>query len=116
MEDVALMESPVMVTDMKKKLSDVLMAISWREFANTYFQRSSSWFYHKMDGIDGKMITGSVLVIILQGNIFVELRTNLYLCRRRLISCGEYGTTVKEEKRNGNLPCDGQRHQPSGHL
>ena len=53
MEDVALMESPVMVTDMKKKLSDVLMAISWREFANTYFQRSSSWFYHKMDGIDG---------------------------------------------------------------
>jgi hypothetical protein len=53
MEDVALVESPVMVTDMKKKLSDVLMAISWREFANTYFQRSSSWFYHKMDGIDG---------------------------------------------------------------
>ena len=29
------------------------MAISWREFANTYFQRSSSWFYHKLDGIDG---------------------------------------------------------------
>ena len=34
-------------------MGDVLMAISWREFANTYFQRSSSWFYHKMDGIDG---------------------------------------------------------------
>ena len=29
-----------------------------------------------------------VLVIILQGNIFVELRTNLYLCRRRLRSQG----------------------------
>ena len=42
---------------------------------------------------------GSVLVIILQGNIFVELRTNLYLCRRRLISWGEYGTTVKEDLR-----------------
>ena len=53
MEDIAVMEGPVIVTDMKKKLSDVLMAISWREFANTYFQRSSSWFYHKMDGIDG---------------------------------------------------------------
>lgn len=53
MENIAVMESPVIVTDMKKKLSDVLMAISWREFANTYFQRSSSWFYHKMDGIDG---------------------------------------------------------------
>ena len=44
-------------------------------------------------------ITGSVLVIILQGNIFVELRTNLYLCRRRLLSWGEYGTTVKEDLR-----------------
>ena len=42
---------------------------------------------------------GSVLVIILQGNIFVELRTNLYLCRRWLISWGEYGTTVKEDLR-----------------
>lgn len=42
------------ITDMKKKLGDVLMAISWRDFANTYFRRSSSWFYNKMDGIDGK--------------------------------------------------------------
>ena len=53
MEELELLERPVIVTDMKKKLKDVLMAISWREFANTYFQRSSSWFYHKMDGIDG---------------------------------------------------------------
>jgi len=43
----------VITTDMKKKLRDIQMAISWRDFANTYFQRSSSWFYHKMDGIDG---------------------------------------------------------------
>ena len=43
----------VMITDMKEKIKDVQMAISWRDFANTYFQRSSSWFYHKMDGIDG---------------------------------------------------------------
>ena len=53
MEELELLERPVLVTDMKKKLKDVLMAISWRDFANTYFQRSSSWFYHKMDGIDG---------------------------------------------------------------
>ena len=58
MEDVEVIENPVIVTDMKKKLSDVLMAISWREFANTYFQRSSSWFYHKMDGIDGNSREG----------------------------------------------------------
>ena len=43
----------VVITDMKKKVKDIMMAISWRDFANTYFHKSSSWFYHKMDGIDG---------------------------------------------------------------
>lgn len=51
--ETTIIESPVMVTDMKKRVRDIQMAISWRDFANTYFQRSSSWFYHKMDGIDG---------------------------------------------------------------
>lgn len=47
------MNRPVIVSDMKQKMQDILMTISWRDFANTYFQRSSSWLYHKMDGIDG---------------------------------------------------------------
>ena len=46
-------KATVAVSDMKKRIKDIQMAISWREFANTYFQRSSSWFYHKLDGIDG---------------------------------------------------------------
>ena len=46
-------EKPEVITNMKEKVNDILMAISWRDFANTYFKRSSSWFYHKMDGIDG---------------------------------------------------------------
>ena len=53
-----VMTNPVVVTDMKKKVKDILMCVSWRDFANTYFQRSSSWFYHKMDGIDGNGGTG----------------------------------------------------------
>lgn len=53
-----VMKSPATVTDMKKKVQDILMSVSWREFANTYFQKSSSWFYHKMDGIDGNGGTG----------------------------------------------------------
>ena len=48
-----VMTTPVVVTDMKRKVQDILMSVSWRDFANTYFQKSSSWFYHKMDGIDG---------------------------------------------------------------
>ena len=48
-----VMTRPVVVTDMKRKVQDILMAVSWRDFAGTYFQKASSWFYHKMDGIDG---------------------------------------------------------------
>ena len=48
-----VMTKPVVITDMKKKASDILLAISWRELANNYFHKSSSWLYHKMDGIDG---------------------------------------------------------------
>lgn len=47
------MNKPVVINDMKKKMADIMLSISWRDFANTYFQKSSSWFYHKMDGIDG---------------------------------------------------------------
>ena len=38
---------------MKQKMQDILVAISWREIARTYFGKSASWLYHKMDGIDG---------------------------------------------------------------
>lgn len=41
------------VSDMKQRLEDVLFAVSWRDLSRTYFSKSSSWFYHKMDGIDG---------------------------------------------------------------
>ena len=51
MEEV--LKQPYVITDMKKKLKDILMIVSWRELSNTYFHKSSSWFYHKMDGIDG---------------------------------------------------------------
>lgn len=41
------------ITDMRKRMQPILMDISWRELSNRYFGRSSSWFYHKMDGING---------------------------------------------------------------
>lgn len=37
------------ISDMKQRMSDILVSISWRN----YFGKSSSWFYHKMDGING---------------------------------------------------------------
>jgi hypothetical protein len=37
----------------KEKLEDILFIVSWREIARGYFGKSSSWLYHKLDGIDG---------------------------------------------------------------
>lgn len=38
---------------MKGKLEDLLVAISWADLSRTYFGKSNSWLYHKMDGRDG---------------------------------------------------------------
>ena len=38
---------------MKKQLADLLVAITWADLSRTYFGKSSSWLYHKMDGRDG---------------------------------------------------------------
>ena len=38
---------------MRNKLTDILVTVSWREIARTYFNKSASWLYHKLDGIDG---------------------------------------------------------------
>lgn len=44
---------------MKSKLNDILLSITWRDIAKRYFGKSSSWLYHKMDGIDGNGGTGT---------------------------------------------------------
>ncbi len=38
---------------MKSRLQDILLSITWRDIARRYFGKSSSWLYHKMDGING---------------------------------------------------------------
>ena len=55
-------QQKTLVTDVKQKMSDILIAISWREVARTYFGKSSSWLYHKLDGIDGNGGTGGFSV------------------------------------------------------
>ena len=36
----------------KHLLSDILLDISWARLSKNYFGKSSSWIYHKLDGID----------------------------------------------------------------
>ena len=38
---------------MKWPLRDIMLAISWGNLSDTYFGKSNSWLYHKLDGIDG---------------------------------------------------------------
>ena len=39
--------------NMKSRLQDILLSITWRDIARRYFGKSSSWLYHKLDGING---------------------------------------------------------------
>lgn len=38
---------------MKAQLADILLAVSWSDLSRTYFGKSNSWLYHKLDGVDG---------------------------------------------------------------
>ena len=42
----------------KQKMGDILLDVSWRALARRYFGKSSSWMYHKMDGIYGSNNAG----------------------------------------------------------
>lgn len=53
MQNIEFKKEEELFSDVKSKLSDVLLEISWREIARRYFNKSSSWLYHKMDGIKG---------------------------------------------------------------
>lgn len=37
----------------KALVSDILVSVSWRDIANNYFQKSASWFYQRLNGVDG---------------------------------------------------------------
>ena len=37
---------------MKSKIKEIGMAISWRDFANTYFEKSPLWFHEKLEGAE----------------------------------------------------------------
>ncbi len=53
MENQKMRQKQEQITDMKQRMSDIYLAISWRELNRTYFDKSMSWFQHKMYGIDG---------------------------------------------------------------
>lgn len=52
--EVAVKQKQEKITDMKLRMSDIYLSVSWREIVRSYFEgRSVSWFQQKMYGIDG---------------------------------------------------------------
>ncbi len=37
----------------RQSLDDIILDVSWAKIAKRYFDKSPSWIYHKIDGIDG---------------------------------------------------------------
>ncbi len=37
---------------MKQKMSDILLDVSWAKISQRYFEKSPSWLYHKLDGVN----------------------------------------------------------------
>ena len=40
-------------TSVSAKLQDIRLDITWSKIARRYFDKSASWLYNKMNGIDG---------------------------------------------------------------
>ena len=37
-------------TELKQKLDNILLSVSWKEFANDYMEKDSHWLHEKIDG------------------------------------------------------------------
>lgn len=48
------------ISDARTRLGDIIVDVSWREIARRYFGKSSSWLYHKLDGIKGDGTRGGL--------------------------------------------------------
>lgn len=77
-------DKELVIYDMKSKMMDILISISWRDIAHTYFQKSSSWLYHKLDGIDGNGKEGGF-----NEEEAAKLKESLYDLADRIKTCAD---------------------------
>lgn len=49
---INVMEKAEKDNTVKQRMQDILLCVSWREIANTYFDRPASWLYNKLNAID----------------------------------------------------------------
>ena len=82
-------------TNVKKKMEDILLIVSWREIARGYFGKSSSWLYHKLDGIDGHGGVGGF-----SDEEKYQLQGALYDLAKRIRKCADSLSDYGEEEFN----------------
>lgn len=69
-------------TEVKSKLNDVYLSITWSKIAHRYFGKSSSWLYNKMNGRDGNGGEGEFTPAEIQ-----TLKEGLLNFAERIIKC-----------------------------
>lgn len=74
----------LVICDMKSKMMDISISISWGDIARKYFKKSSSWLYHKMDGIDGNGKEGGF-----NEEEAAKLKESLYDLADRIKNCAD---------------------------
>jgi hypothetical protein len=40
-------------TSVKMQLQDIILDVTWSKISRRYFDRSASWIYNKLNGVDG---------------------------------------------------------------
>jgi hypothetical protein len=43
---------PALITDMKARMWDIIIAVNWQQLARKYFGKPSTWIYQRFEGID----------------------------------------------------------------
>ena len=56
----------------KQKMSDILLDVSWAKISERYFEKSRSWLYHKMDGMNNGKPDASIGLDILMAAKYFE--------------------------------------------
>ena len=72
--------------NIKAKLDDILIDISWAKIAKRYFGKSSSWIYHKLDGIDGNGGAGGFTAVEKEDfqNALLDLSNRIKSCAEKI--------------------------------
>ncbi|PDS26490.1 DUF5053 domain-containing protein [Flavobacterium branchiophilum] len=71
----------------KAQLDDIILDVSWADISKTYFGKSSSWIYNKLNGRDGNGAHGEFNEQETENlrNALFELSDRIRKCAEKLV-------------------------------